>query len=136
MRNAKGFTLIELIIVIALIGILSAIALPNFGNWLNGHRLKNAAFAIRGDLHRARVFAAKNKHQYRVVFGTDGYEVQQGDKRSGSTAWAPDTVARSFADYPGVSIKSITANPVFNPRGTVTDAVTITLENNSGSENA
>jgi type IV pilus assembly protein PilA len=33
-RNKKGFTLIELIIVIALLGVIAAIAVPRYGNVL------------------------------------------------------------------------------------------------------
>lgn len=32
-RNTKGFTLIELIIIIAIIGVLAAIAIPQFSNY-------------------------------------------------------------------------------------------------------
>ena len=43
--NQKGFTLIELMIVIAIIGILSAIAIPNFLNY----RAKGQDAAARSD---------------------------------------------------------------------------------------
>lgn len=52
-KESKGFTLIELMIVIAIIGILAAIAIPNFIEY----RDKSYCSSVEADVHNASVGA-------------------------------------------------------------------------------
>jgi len=45
-KRHTGFTLIELIVVMALIAIMAAIAVPNFLDWLPNMRLKIVIFDV------------------------------------------------------------------------------------------
>ena len=61
--SASGFTLVELLIVIAIIGILAAIAIPRFASY----RQKSYNSAALSDLRNAKVkFAAyyADNHHY------------------------------------------------------------------------
>ncbi len=61
MNNAKGFTLIELMIVVAIIGILAAIALPAYQNYTN--KAKFTAWVNASQSHKTAVEACYQVHQ-------------------------------------------------------------------------
>jgi len=68
-KNAAGFSLIELMIAVAIIGILSAIAIPAYGNYLMRARLTEA-FTALGSAQTAAEEYWSNKHTY-VDFDTE-----------------------------------------------------------------
>lgn len=53
-RGARGFTLIELIIAVVVLGVALAVAVPSFANLLRSQRLTGTANDLAGALARAR----------------------------------------------------------------------------------
>ncbi len=68
MREDSGFTLIELMVAIAIMAILSAIAIPSYFKWLPRHRVGTAARAVMSTLEFARINAIKTNADVTVIF--------------------------------------------------------------------
>lgn len=57
LRDAKGFTLIEMALVGAIVGITTMIAIPSFTQWKARYQMKQAATELAGNMNLARAAA-------------------------------------------------------------------------------
>jgi prepilin-type N-terminal cleavage/methylation domain-containing protein len=67
-RSQAGFTLAELLVVTAVFGIVSALAMPQLGRAVEAYRLGIAIREVERELQAARVAAVTANRQVRVLF--------------------------------------------------------------------
>jgi type IV fimbrial biogenesis protein FimT len=66
-QKIAGFTLVEVMIVIAIIGIIAAMAVPSYQDMIERNRLKQAAEGLKSDMQYARSEAIKRSNDLRVT---------------------------------------------------------------------
>ncbi|QGW65929.1 prepilin-type N-terminal cleavage/methylation domain-containing protein [Lysobacter soli] len=101
-RSARGFTLVELMIVVAVVAILASIAYPSYNDAVRKSR--------RGQAKADLLEVAQMAERFRTVNGTyAGFTVPTTKANSPSTGTARYTVAVSNATAAGYTL---TATPV------------------------
>jgi type II secretion system protein H len=122
--NKYGFTLVELMIVIAIMGIMSSIAAPNFTHYMAERRLNGAARTVMSDLMNARMLAVTLNRNVQVTFPTSASASYLYDA-------AGTAVTRNIQTGFGYHDVTVSANnnPTFRPTGRLSGvtACTITL---------
>ncbi len=74
-RNEKGFTMIELIIVVAIMGIIGAVLVPTFGNITNKARVASDVTTVKTLQRQFEIYNAENGKYPDNFVGLAGAEV-------------------------------------------------------------
>ena len=131
-KGKSGFSLIELIVVMAIAGILVMIAVPDFMGWTPRASLKTAARDIVSNLQLARIEAIRGRTTWAVQFDTAAarYRILSDDGGDGDWTDGDETVYNTvnFSDYRDISYGS-DATPQERP-GATYDADGVTFSAN------
>jgi type IV fimbrial biogenesis protein FimT len=131
-KHKRAFTTTELLTVVAIIGILTAIAIPNIASQMPRYRLNGATRQVMGDFMWARMQAVSQKNEFRISLVSDHeYEMLDDNNNDGIADTGEWTKTKDVRlQYHDVRLE-LTADPVFFPRGSASPA-TMTLTNGSG----
>ena len=118
----SAFSLLEVVVIMAILSVLSSIFYPNYMSWLPGIRLNGAARQVMSDLMAARMKSIKenisvsissvNSHSYSVAIGSQ----------------APARIDL-MPDFPGTTVNFM---PVLFSSSGSSSPRTITIQNSAG----
>ena len=74
-RLGRGFTLIELMVVVALVSVILTLVIPSFSGMLARKRLEGVAQELGTDLQYARSEAVQRNLPIQVIFGSNCYAI-------------------------------------------------------------
>ena len=133
-KRRDGLTLIEILLVLAIVIMVAALALPAMNGTFDAQRLTRAADMVRSDWSRARVEAIRSGQEWVFCYipGTGSYGIspyspyQEPTLPQGVT---PDQDARSNFDYGGGQLPR---GVIFNQSDVMADTRSQALDEEGG----
>ena len=141
-KNRKGITLLELMIGVVVLGVIVAMAAPQFASVLPRLKFKSKSRDIVSDLRLARSDAVSQRAQFGLFFDflQDRYIVFKDLVNPNLFTYEfGDSVIKTVYLGQDISLYSCSFNNytvVFKPDGSASSSGIVTIENNQGNDRA
>ncbi len=135
LKNA-GFTVWEVVVVVGIIAILSAVAVPNLVGWRDRARSKGVFENLRGDLQWAKTRAIRDHDWVAVLFHDGRYEINDA---AGATMRSRELAAGVVIDMVASTVPVDPSDVTrlrarFDTRGRCPDDGTLILKSPGGEQ--
>ncbi len=125
-RVRRGFTLLETLIVMIIVGVVTATSMGKMHTVMQQQRLQRAATAVQGDLEAAFSVAVLERVPIRVTLDTAKLQVDVAN-RAATTTYRTSNLGSGF----GLTAGGVSFSRPFlevYPNGIANDTLTITLK--------
>jgi type II secretion system protein H len=86
-RRERGFTLVEILIVMVIVGIMASLAVPNLRPMFKKDKLRASTTSVTSSLYMARTKSVNDGRPYGVKFETSGQFYMVSDPKGTPTRW-------------------------------------------------
>lgn len=125
----RGFSLIELTVTVAILGLMVTIGFPTMQEWLERYRVRSAATEIASAIQLQRMRAVSQNTEFSISFDAANgtYSLFEGDPSTGTML---DAVARSLpfgVTFQGAddAVNTPGDEIIFHPDGSLNDSTAV-----------
>jgi len=125
-NDPRGFSLAELCVLLAVIGSLCVLALPEFLSYYRTAQLRAAVYDVASQLNLGRQMAIQRNQSVCVSIGTAAPQYYLGSCSGSRLTGVTSDADGNASSHPGITLTS-SANPIFSNLGAAAPAATITV---------